>query len=167
MDDCECDDILERIVEFSNKIKKMGEIYMMKIKGEYGTEISSYRIKHGAPYYEKHGFNIFVNFEENNYSSEPFWISSFTFYHGGNKIGHHIEEQIYSNRTEFFINDEYVSSNMEDLDEIFGIMNDSLLKEKWLINFIKSDNDIMITEDMDLISMKNKLNSDLDTFISN
>jgi len=80
--------------------------------------------------------SMIVNYyKDDRFSSEDFYISSSTYFG--------LKEKIYSNRTEYYIGDKYYSSDLDSKLIIYiNVINDYLLGNTDLYNFIKSDNTI-------------------------
>jgi len=104
---------------------------------EYGTSIEFYT-NNG----EEHSKFFIVNETHESFPTEKFFISSFS----ENKQG--LEEKIYSNRTEFFINGHYYGNKHNDkIDDIIKQINQLFIEEKisqTFYDFIKSDDTLLI-----------------------
>lgn len=132
--------------------------YVLKLHNEYGVNIQSYNMINTYPHYEKHGLDIFVNFCNNNYSSYPFYISSYSYYKNGTIIDNNLIEQIYSNRTEYFVNGKYVSTDENYVEHIIKHINDKLLNDKvysWLVDFISNKKNIIIVDKIEKNEIEN------------
>jgi hypothetical protein len=80
--------------------------------------------------------SMIVNYyKDDRFSSEDFYISSSTYFG--------LKEKIYSNRTEYYIGDKYYSADLDTKLIIYiKVINDYLLGNTDLYNFIKSDKTI-------------------------
>jgi len=76
--------------------------------------------------------HIFVNtYKNEEFSSKEFYISSSTYFG--------LSEKIYSNRTEYYICDNYYSNKLDDNLIMYIKLINKYLLENELYNFIKSD----------------------------
>lgn len=109
-----------------------------------GIDITSYRCSKLGPYQQRDGVSIFVNYShENNASNYPFYISSYSFHINGTQCGNSLTEEIYSNRTEYYINNEFISYHKKNIDSIIKYINTKILDDKvypWLYDLITRDN---------------------------
>lgn len=122
-----------------------GKYIAIKWYSEYGAKISVYNTNS-----KKHKIEIFINQNDGNYNfHRDFYISSLSF--NDRKVG--IYENIYSNRTEYFMGEEFLGcgpdKNNIRLENIIIKINNFLIKDKpsqTLYKFMKGYAEDEITE---------------------
>jgi hypothetical protein len=135
--------ILEEKGIFNNKhleyIKKnvtpLRNLIGYKEEGEYGTNITIYNIN-GDEYTK-----LFINnYCDEEIISKPYFISSCSYFG--------LDEQIFSNRTEYYICGKYYSNKInKKLESYIKLINKIILEDKAdeeLYNFIESEEVIII-----------------------
>lgn len=131
---------------------QLGNCYIsFKEECEYGISIIIFN-NYGEKY-----ISLFLKYDEHNiYTDKKYYISS--FYYDGNGL----MEKIYSNRSEYFINDIYYSNKLDDkIDKIIKQLNELLIGYKFypkLLDFIQSD-------EIFCIFSKEELNKRLHSYI--
>ena len=114
---------MDNIEQYDNVIMD-GSCYMIKIIGEYGISIESYKQKDNK--FIQHGLFTFYDPYDKKYHS-------YIQYLDGVKLSGDITQIIYSNRTEYFTNNKFIGYNLNN--EIRNIPD-------YVIEFIKSDDKI-------------------------
>jgi hypothetical protein len=124
----ELDDSLD-IFEYTKDPQYEDILLCIKERGEYGISVKLY-FSDGEEY-----MKIFVNLEKNEYSSKPYWFSTFEV------EGKGLSENIYSNRTDYYWNGIYMNDNIDDkIGFILKEINHYWIKESLypkLLDFIE------------------------------
>jgi hypothetical protein len=122
----------EDIFQFTKQDDYVDDVlYCIKEKGEYGISIRLF-FSDGEEY-----MKVFVNLENNRYSSKHFWFSTFMV------DGKGISEKIFSNKTEYYVNGNYYTNKINDhIEFIFKEINHYWIEERLyprLLDFIEKD----------------------------
>lgn len=125
-------DIFNQINE-TTKEKLNHLLIGLKFKSEYGTGIEIFDLN------GKNFIKLFVNhYREEEYIENDFYLSSFTY------LGQGLSEKIYSNRTEYFFNGEYLPTANRVI-HLLRKLNQSLIVNKYypeLYDFIISKDEV-------------------------
>ena len=134
---------------FRDLLKIYNYHIILKEPNEYGIQITSYKLLNNKDKYIKDGIRLFVDDKEPNDYYPGFYITLYEYYENGKRINNGLKEIIYSNRTEYYINDKYISSDIDDLEYIHDQINERIIDDKvypWLFELITSDYYMIIVD---------------------
>ena len=127
--------------------------YIIENESEYGYDITSYSLKYkkfteSDTYFMRNGPNLYLNYCNDSYWNYYFlnfgkYASSYTYYKNGYKIPNFINQIIYSNRIDVYINNQYIDKyNNDSYDKLREQLNEQIFIEKknknlynYLINY--------------------------------